>query len=159
MKSFDKYRLEAHYQQYHPISMNEGLIPDGILPPAGWDHPEPLRFDYSRCTWIAIDKLSIHDLLIDNVPGAPPPEDAPNKEPLDPQQPDLTCTPDTTKTKAQRDVVGVQNTGGKGYGKATGLYNMHRKYSEQRNPEHPFRSAQDFWQPQSFSQWTKTSID
>jgi len=36
-KLFDENRLEAHYQQYHPISMNEGLLPDEILPPAGWD--------------------------------------------------------------------------------------------------------------------------
>jgi len=80
--------------------MNKGLLPNGILPPAGWDHPEPSWFDYSRCTWMAIDKLSINELLIDNVPGAPPPEDTPNKEPIDPQQPDLTCTPDSTKAKA-----------------------------------------------------------
>jgi len=36
-KLFDENRLEAHYQQYHPISMNEGLLPGEILPPAGWD--------------------------------------------------------------------------------------------------------------------------
>jgi len=80
---------------------------------------------------MAIDKLSINDLLIDNVPGAPPPEDTPNKEPINPQQPDLTCTPDRTKTEAHGQVVGVDNAGGKAYGKATGLYNMHHKYSEQ----------------------------
>jgi len=123
-------RLGAHYQQYHPISMNEGLLHNGNLPPAGWDHPEPWWFDYSRCTWMAINKLSINDLLIDNIPGAPPPEDTPNKEPIDPQQPDLTCTPDPTKTRAHRQVVGVENAGGKAYGKSTGLYNKHRKYSE-----------------------------
>ena len=39
-KSFDENRLEAHYQQFHQLSMNEGLFPDGILPPAGWDRPE-----------------------------------------------------------------------------------------------------------------------
>jgi len=139
-------RQEAHYQQYHPISMNEGLLPNWILPPAGFPHPEPSWFDYSRCTWMAIDKLSINDLLLDNVPGAPPPEDTPNEEPIDPQQPDLTCTPDPNKTKAHRQVVGVENVGGKAYGKATGLYNKHRRYSEQWNPWHPFWSAQDFQQ-------------
>ena len=56
-KLFHKDRLEAHYRQYHPISMNEGLLPDGILPPAGWDRPEPSWFDFSRCTWMAIDEL------------------------------------------------------------------------------------------------------
>jgi len=75
---------------------------------------------------MAIDKLSIIDLLIDNVLGAPPPEHTPNKEPIDPEQPDLTCTPDQTKTEAHWQVVGVENAGGKAYGKATGLYN---KYS------------------------------
>jgi len=60
-----------------------------------------------------IDKLSLNDLLIENVPGAPPPEDTPNEEPIDPQQSDLTCTPDPTKTKAHWQVVGVENAGGK----------------------------------------------
>jgi hypothetical protein len=70
---------------------------------------------------MAIDKLSINDLLIDNVPGAPPPADTHNEEPIDPLQPNLTCTPDATKTKAHWQVVGVENAGGKAYGKATGL--------------------------------------
>jgi hypothetical protein len=74
---------------------------------------------------MAIDKQSINDLLIDNVPGTPPPEDTPNEEPIDPQQPDLTCTPDPTKRKAHGQGVGVENVGGKAYGKATGLYNKH----------------------------------
>jgi len=139
--------------------MNESLLPNGILPPASWDYPEPSRFDYSRCSWMAIIKLSINDLLIDNVPGAPPPEDTPNEQPIDPQQPDLTCSPDPPKTKAHRQVVGVKNAWGKAYGIATGLYNKHRKYSEQWNPWHPFRSAHNFEQAQSFSQQTKTWID
>jgi hypothetical protein len=100
---------------------------------------------------MAIDKLSINDLLIDNVPGAPPPEDTPNEEPIDPQQPDLTCTPNPTKTTAHRQVVGVENVGGKVYGNATGLYNQHRQYSEQWNPWHPFWSAHDCQQSQLFS--------
>jgi len=62
---------------------------------------------------MGIYKLSINDRLIDNVPGAPPPDDTPNEEPIDPQQPDLTCTPDPTKTKAYRQVVGLENAGGK----------------------------------------------
>jgi hypothetical protein len=109
---------------------------------------------------MAIDELSylIH-LPIDNVPGALAPEDTPNREPIDPQKPDRTCTPDPTKTSAHRHVVGVENAVGKAYGKATGLYNQHRKYSEQWNPWHPFRSAHDFQQAQSFSQQTKTWID
>jgi len=49
--------------------------------------------------------------------------------------------------------------GGKAYGKATGFYNKHHKYSEQWNPWHPFQSAHDFHQAQSFSQQTKMWID
>ena len=49
--------------------------------------------------------------------------------------------------------------GGKAYGKATGLYNKHRKDSEQWYPWHPLQSAHDFQQAQSFSQQTKTWID
>jgi len=79
---------------------------------------------------MAIDKLSMNDLLLDNVPGAPPPEDTSNGEPIDPQQPDLSCTPDPTKTIAHRQVVVVEHAEGKAYGKAIGLYNKHQKYSE-----------------------------
>jgi len=85
-----------------------------------------------------IEKLPINDRLLDNVLGAPLPEDIPSKEPIDPQQPNLTCTPDSTKTKTHRQVVGVQNAGGKAYGKATGLNNKHCKYTEQWNPSHLF---------------------
>jgi hypothetical protein len=60
---------------------------------------------------------------------------------------------------AHRQGVGVENAGGKAYRKATGLYNKHRKYLENWNPLHPFRSADDFQQDQSFSQQTKTWID
>jgi len=60
---------------------------------------------------------------------------------------------------AHRQVVGVENEGGKAYGKATGLYNKHRKYSEQWNPWHRFQSANDFQHAQSISQQTKTLID
>jgi hypothetical protein len=108
---------------------------------------------------MTINKLPFNDHLIDNVPGAPPPEDTPNKDPIDPQQPNLTCTPDPTKTKAHQQVVGLENAGGKAYGKATGLYNKPHKYSEQWNPWHPFRSTHDFQQAQSFSQQMKTWID
>jgi len=83
---------------------------------------------------MTIDSLSINDLLTDNVPGALPPNDTPNEEPIDPQQPDLTCTPDSVMPKVHGQVVGVDNAGGKAYGKATGLYNKHRKCSEQWNP-------------------------
>jgi len=151
--------LQVHDQQYHPILMNEGLLPNQILPPAGFPHPEPLWFDYSRCTWMAIDKLSINNLLTDNISGAPPPEDTHNEESIDPQPPDLTCTPDPTKTKAQRQVVGFENAVGKAYGKATGLYNKHHKYSEQWNPWHPFWCVHDFQQAQWSRQQMKTWID
>jgi len=49
----------------------------------------------------------------DNVPGEPQGEDTPDEETIYPQKPDLTCTPDQTKTMADRQVVGVQNAGGK----------------------------------------------
>jgi len=52
----------------------------------------------------------------------------------------------------------VVNVGGKAYGKATGLYNKHRKYSEQWNPWYPFQSAHNFQQVQSFRQQMDTSI-
>jgi len=81
-----------------------------------------------------MDKLLINDRLIDTVPGATPPQDTTNEDPIDPQQSDFTCTPVSTKTKVHRSVVGVENMRGKTYGKATGLYNKHCKYAEQWNP-------------------------
>ena len=109
---------------------------------------------------MAIDELcQLIYLPIDNVPGAPLPEDTPDTETIDPQKRDLTCTPDPTTTKAHRQVVGVENEGGKAYGKATGLYNKHRKYSEQWNPWHPVQSAHDLQHAQSFSEQTTTCID
>jgi len=62
---------------------------------------------------MAIDELSqtIH-LTIDNVPRAPPPEDTPDEETMDPQKPDLTRTPYPTMARAHRQVVGVENAGG-----------------------------------------------
>ena len=53
----------------------------------------------------------------------------------------------------------MDNVGGKAYGKATGLYNKHRKYSEQWNPWHPFRSTNNFQQAQLFRHQTKSRID
>jgi len=47
-----------------------------------------------------------------NDSGAPPPEDTPDEGTIHPKIPDLTCTPDPTKTKAHRQVVGVDNVGG-----------------------------------------------
>jgi hypothetical protein len=53
----------------------------------------------------------------------------------------------------------VENAGGKAYGKATGLYNKHQKYSEQWNQWHSFQSAYGFQQAESFSQQMNTWID
>jgi hypothetical protein len=53
----------------------------------------------------------------------------------------------------------VEHAEGKEYGKATGLYNKHCKYSERWNPWHPLQSAHDFQQVNSFSQQTKTWIN
>jgi len=133
--------------------MNEALFPDVILPRGGGDRPKRSWFDLSQCTTMAIKELSqLINLPIDNVPGAPPPEDTPNEKSIDRQQPDLTCTPDPTKTKAHRQVVGVKHSGGKAYGKATELYNKHCQLSKQWDPWHPFRSAHPFQQAQLFSQ-------
>ena len=107
---------------------------------------------------MAIDKLSINDLLIDNVPSSPPPYDTLNEEPIGPQQPDLTSTPDPTRTKAHWQVVRVENAEGKAYSKATGLYKKRRKYSEQWNPSHRFQSAYDIWPAQLLSQQTKPGM-
>jgi hypothetical protein len=53
----------------------------------------------------------------------------------------------------------VENAGGKAYGKETALYNNHRKYLEQSNPLHPFWSAHNIQQAQSFSKQRTTWID
>jgi len=52
----DENWLEAYYQQYHLIFMNDGQLPDGMWPTAGWDRPEPALFNFSQCTWMAINE-------------------------------------------------------------------------------------------------------
>jgi hypothetical protein len=93
-----------------------------------------------------------------NAPGPVPPEVTPNKKSIHTQRPDLTGTPDPTKTRAHIKVVGVNNVGGIAYGKATELYNKYRKYSEQCTPWHPFQSAHNIEQVQSGSQNTNVWI-
>jgi hypothetical protein len=100
---------------------------------------------------MTINKQSIDDVLLDNVPGAPPPEETSNEEYIVSWQPDLTCFTYPTQTKAHIHVVGVEIVRGKLYGKVTGLYNKLQMYTEQWNPWHPFWSAHDFQQSQSFS--------
>jgi len=53
-------------------------------------------------------------------------------------------TPDPTQITAQRQVVRVENVGGKAAGNATGLYNKHCIYTEGSNSEHPFSSEHPF---------------
>jgi len=156
---FSKKWLEAHNQHDRAISMNEGLLPNGYLPPAGFPHPEASWLNYSRCTSIAIEKLPVNDLLLDNVVGAPPPEVTPKEEYIDSQQPDLTCSTYPIQTKAHTQVVGVEIAGGNVYGEVTGLYNKHQTYTEQWNPWHLFWSAYNFQHTQSFSQQIKTWTD
>ena len=55
-KLLDNNQLEAPYQQYYTLLRNEGLSPDEIIAPAGWDPPEPSCFDFSRCTRMASDE-------------------------------------------------------------------------------------------------------
>jgi hypothetical protein len=61
--------------------------------------------------------------------------------------------------RADREGVGVDSVCRKAYGKATGLYNQHRKYSDQWNPWHPFRLTNTVQLAQSFSQENKAWID
>jgi len=70
----------------------------------------------------------------------------------------VTFTAHQTKTKAHMEVVGVEHVGGKPYGNVTGLYNKHRKYSEQYNPCHPYQAAHIIQQALSFSRQTKMWI-
>jgi len=144
--------------QNHLIQTDTRLAMKNLTQPQGlegyymtWLNHLPAGIDpsYDSCTlacvpeWPLMTK-STNDLPIDNVPGAPPPEDTPDEGMIELPKPDLTCTPDPTTTTAHRNVVGVENAVGKAYGKATGLYNKHCKYSEQWNPWHPFQSAHDF---------------
>jgi len=113
MKLFQENWVKAHYEQYHPMSINKGLLPDVILPPAGRDRPEPSWFHIGRCTEMAIDKLSTTDLPIGNVTSAPSSENTPGAESTDPQNTDLPRTPDSTKIKTHWEVIGVENAGEK----------------------------------------------
>lgn len=59
---------------------------------------------------------------------------------------------------AYSDIVEANPTGGIVYGKTTGLYNKHHKYSELWNPWYPFRPTHGFQQAQLCCQHTKTLI-
>jgi hypothetical protein len=41
--------------------------------------------------------------------------------------------PDSTMTRTYKEVVSVEHAEGKAYGKGTGYYNKHHKYTEQWN--------------------------
>ena len=58
-KLYNENQQEAHYQQYQPISMNEGLFPHWILPLASWDHAEPSWFNYRWCTWMPLTSCQL----------------------------------------------------------------------------------------------------
>jgi hypothetical protein len=68
---------------------------------------------------------------MDNEPGAPPPEVTTDEETIHPQMINLPCTSNRSKMKGCRQVVEVENAGGKTYDKTCGLYNKYRKYLQQ----------------------------
>jgi len=127
-KLFNHIRLKTCYQQYHPISMTEGGLPDGMYHLQDGIDPSHHGSTSVSAPESPLIRKSTNNLPIDNVPRVPPPEDTPKEETIGHQKPDLTCTPDSTKMKAHRQVVGVENTGGKTYSKTTGLYNTNCKY-------------------------------
>ena len=98
-------RHNAQLQQYHPILINEELLPDGSSPTAGWDRPDPLWFDFSQWTWMAIqDHSRLLHLRTDISPGAPPPGDTLYIETIDPRMPDLACTPPSNNDEGSKAV-------------------------------------------------------
>ena len=107
---------------------------------------------------MAINMLLINDLHMDNILGAPLPEDTPNEEPIDSQQPDLTCTPEPTITKVYREVVGEVNAG-ESIWQSSWIVQQASKALRRMKSMPSFWSAYDFQQAQSFSQQTKTWID
>jgi len=109
---------------------------------------------------MAIDEFGqlIH-LPIGNVRCAPQHDDTSDEETIDPQKPNPTYYGHPTMTRDLTKVVVVEYLGGHANCKATGLYNKHRKYSEQWNPWHAVQSAHYIQQVQSFHQQTKMWID
>jgi len=76
--------LEASRDK-NTICWCEWLLPNGILPYAGCDHPEPSLFHWRRSLWLAIDKLTIADRLTDTIWGVTSPGNTANKEPIQPR--------------------------------------------------------------------------
>jgi len=145
-KLFNLNLLKAHYQQSHPISMKEGLLPDGTRFPEGWNRLKQLWFDCSLFTYMAIDEVvnnwSNHRQCTHSTTTCRDSQRRNNR----PLKPDMTCPPDTNKPNVHKQVVGVDNAEGKAYGKATGLYYKHYKYLEQRNPWQLLQWAHKFQQ-------------
>jgi len=106
----------------------------------------------------------------DDIPGNEPPPREGNTvwdglrlgetsaDPPEPEHPDLTCTPDPTKTVFYTAFEGPDSAG-KSYGPATTLYKKHLK--EDWNPWYPFLNGKDFEQAHWMveSGLTKTAID
>jgi len=99
------------------------------------------------CTLTSYPYTTI-DLTVDIVSGALPLKATSNSEILDPHKPDQASTFDPANRKVFGEIVGVGNASGKVYGKATGLYSKHCKYSEQWNPWHSCQFAHNFQQAQ-----------
>jgi len=74
--------------------------------------------------------LSTDNVPMDNVPGVPPPADNPDVKTTNPQEPDQSCTPDRTYSRAHRLVVGAQNGATNAYDEATALDTKQCKYSD-----------------------------
>jgi hypothetical protein len=86
-------------------------------------------------------RQSTNDLPIGNIPVVPTPADNPHNETVVTQMADPKCTPHPTKLMACTESVGEENAGVTVFGKATGLYNRNRKYSELLSPYYPFWSS------------------
>lgn len=78
-----------------------------------------------------------NDSPMDNIPGAPPPNNTPGKESIHPLQTAHICTADPTKKMAPSKVLAVANVQENWYGKANRLFNKHCENSELCNPWHP----------------------
>jgi len=102
---------------------------------------------------------STHGLPIYHVFGAPPSEGTSNKPIIDLQKTDLTCMTDSSMIMKYRKVVGVENVGGKVYGKATESFNKHYRYSEQWNRWPASWSMYEYPQALLFQQHMKILID
>jgi len=85
-----------------------------------------------------------HHWHVHEEPTASPTDDTPNQELIDSMNQNVICSPDVIKKIAYLEIDEAENSGGKVFGNASGLYNTYQKYKKQGKPQLLLHWSRDF---------------